>query len=277
MNEFKRDLTEEEKAKPYAKYFYRPPAPPAPEALARMEKPIDPALALPLERINDLLNPGYLQCEAGWCVLPNGGAYIANYIQMPGVTPDMFNWWFAWHCLEDLRYKLWWPEGHYAISLTEKDRAKVLDPNRTMAERSQRVTHHVVEDVGGGPENIYISFLAPEDCGFDMSRFKPPFVAAMVAANGASQLINPPPGVPNFKAPAFMCHFVREIPGGIEMRTRFWMGSHVIQKKPYHLLPVIVRIPDFVPRGLAIHNVYEYANLAAILPEIYEEQKGAIP
>jgi hypothetical protein len=30
------------------------------------------------------------------------------------------------------------------------------------------------------------------------------------------------------------------------------------------------------PPGLAIHNVYEYANLASFLPQIYQEQKGAI-
>jgi len=43
------------------------------------------------------------------------------------------------------------------------------------------------------------------------------------------------------------------------------------------LLPPGMRIPDFVPRGLAIHNVYEYANLASFLPQIYQEQKGLIP
>jgi hypothetical protein len=189
----------------------------------------------------------------------------------------MFEWWFAWHGLENLRYKIWWPAGHYSISMSDKDRAKVLDPGLTMAQRCQRVTHRVVENVGGGPENIYIGFMAPEECGFDMDRFKPPHVHAMVAGNGASQMIHPPPGVPNFKAPAFMCHIVREIAGGIELRTRFWLGSHIIEKKPYHLLPVIARIPEFVPRGLAIHNVHEFTNLASFLPEIYAEQKGLVP
>ena len=60
------ELTSEEEAKPYAKYFYREPAPVDPAKLLPMEKPMDPAKALPIERINDLLNPGYHEVEAGW-------------------------------------------------------------------------------------------------------------------------------------------------------------------------------------------------------------------
>ena len=278
MSDVKREeLTPEEKAKPYSKYFYRKPAPPAPEKLAVMDKPIDPSKALPIERINDLLNPGYFEVEAGWCVLPNGAGYVANHTSMPGVTVDMINWWFAWHSLEDLRYKIWWPDGHFGISLSDKDRAKVLDPSRPMPMRFQGVTHFVIENVGGpSAEKIAISFMTPEDVGFDMSRFKSPNVGTIAAANGASLMLDPPPGVPNFKSPAFMCHFIREISGGIELRTRFWMGYHILNKKPYLLLPADVRLPEMVPAGLARHNVYEYANLASFLPEIYREQRGVV-
>ena len=55
----KGNLTPEEKSKPYSKYFYRQPTPPSPERIAVMDKPIDPSRTLPIERINDLLNPGY--------------------------------------------------------------------------------------------------------------------------------------------------------------------------------------------------------------------------
>jgi hypothetical protein len=279
VNDIKRiELTPEEKAKPYSKYFYKEPSSPAPERLALMDKPMDPSKALPIERINDLLDPGYHEVEAGWCIMPNGTGYIANHLPMPGVTVDMVNWWFAWHSLEDLRYKIWWPDGHFGISLSDKHRAKVLDQNRSVTQRFQGITHYVLENVGGpSAEKIAISFMTPEDAGFDMSRFKSPNVGTLAAANGASQMLNPPPGVPNFKAPAFMLHFIREIPGGIEFRTRFWMGYHIVNRKPYVLLPAGVRIPDFVPAGLARHNVYEYANLASFLPQIYKEQKGMIP
>lgn len=242
-----------------------------------MEAPMDPAKALPIERINDLLDPGYHEVEAGWCILPNGAGYIANHTVMPGVTVEMIDWWMAWHSLEDLRYRIWYPPSHFGISLSERDRPKVLAPGLPMTRRFQGITHFVIENIGGpSAEKIAISFMTPEQVGFDMTRFRPPNVGTIVSANGVSLMLDPPPGVPNHKAPAFMLHFVREIPGGIEYRSRFWMGYHILNRKPFFLLPRGVRLPEFVPRGLAIHNVHEYANLASFLPQLYREQGGAI-
>jgi len=277
LDDLRKDLTPEEKARPYSKYFYRKIVPPAPERLAAMDKSMDPGQALPIERLNDLLNPGYHEIESGWCVLPNGAGYIANHNVMPGVTLEMANWWMAWHGLEPMRYRIWYPPGHFGVTISDKDRAKVLDPGRPLAQKNYGVTHFVIEDVGGGgPEKIAISFMSPRDVGFDMSRFKSPEVGTLFAANGVSQLINPPPGAPNFKTPAFMMHFIREIPGGIEYRTRFWMGYHIVNKIPYLLLPRGVKLPEFVPAGLARHNIHEYTNLASFLPDIYREQKGIL-
>ena len=269
-----KELSTEEKAKSYSKYYYMKPAVPDPGKLEAMEKPIDPSKALPIERLNDLLNPGYLEVEAGYCCLPNGAAFVANHTLMPGINVEMIHWWFAWHSLEDLRYKIWWPEGHFAVSISEEDRKKVLDPQRPAPLKFQGITHHVVEDVGGGTENIFISFLTPEEMGFDMIRVKSPNVGTIVAANGESSPVDAPPDAP--KAPAVMCHFIREIADGVEFRTRFWMGYHMIDKKPKLMLPPGFAIPEEIPRGLARHNVFEYTNLRAILPKIYEEQKGVI-
>lgn len=276
MSEFQKDLTPDEKAKLYSKYFYRKPVQPAPERLAAMAVSIDPDKALPLERINDLLNPGYHEVEAGWCILPNGAGYIANRVPMPGVTVEMVNWWYAWHGLEDLRYKLWSPAEHFAISMSEQDRKKVLDPNRTLTQKFQGITHHVIEDVGDGPANITINFLTPEDAGFDMSRFTPPAVATLVAANVTLAPIAAAKEAPGPGMPIFMMHFIREIPGGIEYRSRFWMGYQVLDRKPRLLLPKGVSVPEWAPRGGARHNVHEYANLSVLLPEIYREQNGII-
>ena len=267
-------LSPEEEEKSYSKYYYMEPAAPDPGMLEAMNKPIDSSRALPIERLNDLLNPGYLDAEAGYCCLPNGAAFVANHTPMPGVTVEMIHWWFAWHSLEDLRYKIWWPEGHFAVSISEEDRKKVLDPERPAALKFQGITHHVVEDVGGGVEDIFINFLTPEDMGFDMSRFKAPNVGTIVAANGVSSPRGAPSGAP--KSPAVMCHFIRETPDGIEFRSRFWMGYHIIDRKPKLLLPPGVAIPEEAPRGLANHNVFEYSNLRAMLPQIYKEQKGVI-
>lgn len=269
-----KSLSPEEKAKPYSKYYYVEPVAPPPEMLEVMENPMDPSKALSIENLNDLLNPGYTEVEAGYCSLPNGAAYVASHTPMPGVTVEMINWWFAWHSLEDLRYKIWWPKGHFAVSISDEDRKKVLNPGRPAPLKFLGITHHVVEDVGVGTENIMIRFLTPEEVGFDMSRFKAPNVGTVVAANGLSSAEGAPPDGP--KAPAVMCHFIREIPDGVEFRSRFWMGYHIIDKKPKLLLPPDVKIPETVPQELGRHNVFEYSNLRAILPQIYEEQNGQI-
>jgi hypothetical protein len=138
----------------------------------------------------------------------------------------------------------------------------------------QGICHHVLEDVGGGVEKIAICFLTPEDMGFDMARFKPPYGGTLVAANGLSVAADAPPGSPGI--PAVMCHFIREIEGGIEYRSRFWLGYHIIDKQPKLLLPPGVRVPEAVPFSLAYHNIHEYANLRAILPKLYEEQEGKL-
>ncbi len=272
MSELIRGLTPEEAKLPYAKYYYRPIAPPNPKLIEILKQgPMDPAKALKPENINDLLNPGYHEVETGYCIMPDGTGYAAINNVFPGSTVEMHNWWFAWHALEDIRYMLWFNKGHFGIRISDADRAKILDPDVPMVKKYQGMQHHVVEDVGGGVEDIEINFLTPEEMGFDMERFKAPAVATIVGANGFSQARAGGP-----KAPAIMLHFAREIPGGIEFRTRFWMGWHMINGKPVKLLPDGIRIPIQAPMGLAFHNVEEYSNLAAFLPEIYKEMQGKV-
>jgi len=267
-----KNLTDEERSKPYAKYFGRTPTTPPKQALAVMAQPIDPSKALMPENLNDLLNPGYLASEVGWCILPNGAGYVSNLTKMPGVTVEMINWWFAWHALEPLRYKIWWPQGHYDMQISEETRKKILDPSIPMEQKHYGVTHHIVEDIGGGAaDSIRIEFKSPEDYGFDMTRSKTSNVGTLVAGVGYGRSTKSLPFIP--RIPTMMCHLIREITGGIEFRTRFWMGYNLVNRKPKKRLPPFVKMPPKVPKGLAIHNVYEYHNLASFLPQIYGEQK----
>ncbi len=276
MGKHTRDLTPEEQAKPYSKYYYRPPAVPDAARVAAMDNPIDPAKATPIQQLNDLLSPGDLEVEAGWCQMPDGTGFIANRIPMPGVTVEMMDWWFAWFALEDLRYKLWYPPGHFAISMSDKDRVRTLNDKIPLKQRRLR-TEYVIENTNGPcDEKIAISFMEPEAFGFDMSRFHSPNVGTAICANGSALMLDPPPGLPKFKTAACMVHFVREIPGGVELRTRFWMGWHILNRKAWKLLPEPVRIPEIAIKGLATHNVCEFSNLASFLPELYEEQKGEV-
>jgi phloretin hydrolase len=273
-----RELTPEEQAKPYSKYYFREHAGPTPELAAILadHKPIDSADALPIERRDDLLNPGHLKGQTGYCALPNGGAYVAVCHPMRGVTPEMINWWFAWHGLEDLRYMLWSPTDHFAVSMSDEDRAKVLDPDRPLTQKFQGITHHVYEDIGQGGDDLWISFKTPEDFGFDMSRWQAPNVATLVAANVLVKAGGSPDDAP--RMPVAMCHFIRESPDGdgVEFRTCFWMGWQIVDKKPQLVLPEGMHIPESVAEGLFEHCILEYSNLRVILPQIYQELGGVV-
>jgi hypothetical protein len=264
-----RPLRPDQEALPYAKYYHRPIAPPNPKLMALLDQgPVDPAKALLPENINALLDPGYHEVETGYCLLENGAGYVAVNNVFPGCTVDMMKWWFAWHAAgPGLRYALWYPPGHVTIAVSDQGWAKLHDPNIPIGEKSQNIDHFVREDVGGGVEDIIISFLDPQPIGFDMSRFHEPNVSWVFGGYGVSESTVGPP----MKAPAIMVHFCRQIDDGLEFRTRFWMGYRINQGKAMCTLPPWVKVPLEAPMGLAYHNVLEYSNLASFLPAIYAE------
>jgi phloretin hydrolase len=266
-------LNPEDGSKAYAKY-YRDPVPPDSAHLAMMDKPCDPLTAIYPEQMNDLLNPGDLRVEIGWCNLPNGAGFIANRNVYKNVTAEMIDWWFAWHPLESLRYRIWYPPQHAGIALSSESRKRILNPSIPIPEKNWGVTHHVTEDCNCGMENIDITFQSPGDFGFDLTRWREPYVSTFVGGFGWSSPTNKTDHV--IKAPSLMCHIFRRIPAGLEHRTRFWMGYHLSQGKPELVLPPGVSVPAIAVQGLAWHNVREFSNLGFLLPQIYAEFGGQI-
>ena len=264
-------LTPEEQSRAYAKY-YRDPEPPDPVHLAMMDTQCDPSMAIYPEQMNDLLNPGDLRMEVGWCNLPNGAGFIANRNVYKNVTPEMIDWWFAWHPLEGLRYRIWYHPQHAGIGLSPESRERILNPDIPIPEKNWGVTHHITEDCNCGMENIDITFLSPGDFGFDMTRWKEPYVSTFVGGFGWSTPAKKMDR--SIKAPSLMCHIFRQAPDGLEHRTRFWMGYRMSENKPELVLPPGITVPEAAVQGLARHNVHEFSNLGILLPEIYKEFGG---
>lgn len=260
-------VTEEEKKLSYYKYFEQEMAPAPPEKYGLMLRgPLAPDKVLPFSERNRLFEPGYFDEEIGWSVLPDGTGYVSNLTKMPGVTTEMFDWFFAWHGLNNLRYKIWDPEDHYEA--VTQNRIKVLDPDLTYKERLWDTTHEILEDTGMGPERIVINFKYPGNVGFDASKIGTDACSTIVCGKGYGK------GLPPFATPhTLMAHFVREIEGGIELRSRFWMGWTYENGKDVKKIKDGDRFPDIAPMSLALHNVKEFTNLAAILPSLYAEEK----
>lgn len=233
-------VTEEQKKSPLYAYYELEPEPVPPELLERiMTETFDDGDVLLFENKNQLFDDGYLPGEFGVFRLPEGGYSIANLTQMPGVTPDMFDWWFAWHGLDPLRYTIWDRDDHYRALTRNPEIA--LDASRPMRERYWHTTHDVTESLMGEdePQTAALTFLPPVEYGFDAERYAA-FDGTIVCTRG-------------------MCHFLRPVGGGSELRTRFWFD--------------IPGFTEMAARAFLAHNVKEFTHLARILPELYGKYK----
>ena len=102
-------------------------------------------------------------------------------------------------------------------------------------------------------------FWNPEEAGYDKEKLKT-FGGTIICGGGIDD------GV-------FMTHFFRPTENGGELRSHFWFGWKFENGEPYKVLPDGVTIemePLFV---LLRHTIKEFANLAAILPELFAEEK----
>ncbi|MCU6760899.1 Uncharacterised protein [uncultured Roseburia sp.] len=260
-------VSEEDQQKSYFKYYLQELAQAEPEHYERFLKaPISPEQALAFSDRNGLFENMEEKAEIGYCIMPDGTGYIANLTKMPGVTTEMIDWWFAWHGLDNLRYKIWDPEDHYKAETQNKVRA--LDLSLSYRERLWDTTHEITEDTGMGPDNIVINFKYPGDVGYDVSKIGTKACSTLIVGKGFGK------GQPPLATiPTIMTHFVREVEGGIELRSRFWMGWTYENGRDVKILPEGMRVPPMGPMSLGAHCIKEFTNLAAILPQVYAEEK----
>ncbi|MBP1625785.1 MAG: hypothetical protein H6Q00_260 [Holophagaceae bacterium] len=264
----RRVLSESDKAQPYAKWFDRPITPAPQEIYELLDKgPIDPSDALLLENRNDLLKPGYLSVERGWCMMPDGSAFVAGLTKMPGVTAEMLEWWFYWHGLRGLRYAIWDADDHYDVQVAPECLERRLDPSLSIKERGWDTTDIVTEDVGTGCMVLDIAFVSPMTFGYDMAAFEKgacTAISANLGPHGGDRLV-------------CFSHVARDIPGGVELRSRFWIGWNMVDGKPVRVgTQVPTEVVEGLAKGLVYHCPKEYHNLAAILPGVYAENAHII-
>ena len=193
-----RPLTPEEQARPYAKFYTMefPGPDPATVTLMAPDRPIPQDQMLLPEDMSRLLDPGNFETEVGWGMMDNGAGYIAMRHEMPGVTVEMVDWWFAWHPIEGLRYRIWYPPYHLGVHVDDWAQPRLLDPGVPVRDKCEKIVHHVTEDTGMGTEHIDIHFLTPEQMGFDMSRWHEPNVGTFVGGFGWSLNEHQPPEIP---------------------------------------------------------------------------------
>jgi hypothetical protein len=248
-----------------SQYVSRPLSPPDPETLAAIDRgPIPPSDALPLTRLDRLLDPAPLPVETGWCTLPDGVGYVAVRTAMPAVSGEMVEWWFDWHPRDPMRYRIWHPRAHTDNSLEP--------PAAPGARAHWGAVHHPVEDVGTGTVHARIAFLPPTGLGFSTDALDDPAVAAVVCGEVGDDRRR-------VRHSAMAHVFLREA-DGVVLRSQFWLGALIRPYLPDLLANPAARLlnnrtvrrlslPAGLPRALATHCAEEYANLATLLPELY--------
>ncbi|MFE9252769.1 DAPG hydrolase family protein [Streptomyces sp. NPDC007088] len=273
----------DEEAKPYAKYFRtdtRPPQDHVRDAVVAGMAPTEYAYGIQ-DAARVMSRPGHHKMETGWTRVP-GGVMISVLTDMPGVTGEMWDWWFGWHSNETARYKLWYPDAHQFSALGE-DRSA----DRALTDRQRYVDNvsYVDEYVGGSLQRLAIRFTDPTRLGFDEPA---PGHAVICARVGLSQYP---------VAQGWLVHQVRPTTDGAEMRSRFFLDDTQVLDLPGHSVPgrgaaLLTKraarklgnsaLPHLGGRALGptfgqdlmYHCGAEMNHLASFLPQLHEEFRG---
>lgn len=203
---------------------------------------------------------GYWPVETGYTLAADKSARVSVLTHMPGVTPAMWDWWFAWHGSESQRYKLWHPRAHVHVAWEDG----LGDTGAYVGRTSQ-----VVEFIGASRMGLNIRFVPPDSLGLNDRLLREKGEVAICARTSIG-------GLP-FET-GWLIHHIRPVGGGAEMRSRFWIAGDNIELRGKNgfggklLARTAALFNPGLPRvavDLLVHCAQEMNHLAAILPEIY--------
>lgn len=206
----------------------------------------------------DLKNPAYGEMESGVRRLWDGTYEVAGLVRMPGVSAQMYRWWFTDYLQTTAHYQQWHPADHVWMDWAHKQPGKIVG------------AHHLVHEyIGGEMNRLRIQFVRPQEVlGYDPSDEDTTAICAKVGDLESSF---------NF---AEMCHVVRDTPWGAELRSRFWLGV-IADREGGALTNLLIDVVANNPlsRRLAVrektalallkHCTEEMSYLADLLPGLY--------
>ena len=208
----------------------------------------------------DFNNPNYVEFESGIRRLRDGTVEVASLVNMPGVTSDMFRWWFSDYLQTTEHYRMWHPEDHVWMGWEHKTLGEITG------------SHHLVHEyIGGELMKLRIQFAWPQEIlGYDPTDENTVAICARVGELESSLNI------------AEMCHVASNTPSGTELRSRFWLGVIADREAAgwqNFLLSLLANNPisrqftvsEIEGINLHKHCMEEMNYLADLLPVIYKE------
>ena len=142
---------------------------------------------------------------------------------MPGVTPEMVDWWFDWHPRDAVR----------SASGTRRRIASnsAASPLRSPGKAHWGAVHHPVEDIGTGVVHARIAFCRPSELGFSSDALDMP--------RGRDDRLRHAGDDTRAASPStVMVHVFLRDGDGLLLRSRFWIGAAI---RPYGPLGPLVR------------------------------------
>ena len=188
---------------------------------------------------------------------------------MPGVTTEMFKWWFLWHPIEKQRYMLWFPYAH--IDNYVDDPKRLADRTLRYEQRLYGNANHVEEFIGLSSLKIIIRFTNPIELGFRPEVLQRAGITA--SASGPISIADAPD-----TTFMFMLHLARDTERGMELFSRYWIGAHPEFKRfqggakaPALLqkMGMDSRSVETLAYEMSVHDMTEFNQLAVILPGLY--------
>lgn len=149
---------------------------------------------------------GYAEGEAGFETgvrrLPNGVNEVSALTPMPEVSAEMVAWWFGTYLQTTEHYKRWFPEAHVWMDWENKT------PDAYIG-----ASHLVHEYIGEDLAKLRIQFVPVEEILGEVNLREDDVAVCAVVALLEEPLYG-----------GKMCHIIRNVEGGAEMRSRFWLG-----------------------------------------------------
>lgn len=253
--------TEADKKEKFAKYYNT--------ALTNLPEAVEQAQNAPLEwgalpditRMTDLEQDGYMPAEIGYTVHKDGSSKVAVKTDMPGVTPEMWDWWFGWHGSQDSRYKLWHPNAHVSAQWEDGRNDNCYIGRNSI----------IKEYIGKNLLDAAIQFKSPLAFGFSRNSINHKDKAVYICAKLGHPALPVDYG--------YLIHQIRKTENGAEMRSRFWVGGRYVsirkKGKLVEAVTAVVKTFKSLPKNFASdllrHCSEEMNHLAAFLPALFKE------
>ncbi|WP_280380955.1 DAPG hydrolase family protein [Nocardia wallacei] len=254
-------------SQPYSRFMTERTLPaPAPVTTAHDGPPTPADLIPEFPRLaDDLATSGYSAVETGYGRTRSGALWVAVHTPMPRVTSAMWDWWFGWHSIESARYKLWHPDAHMFAATTVGNAADRI-PGRPPYIGT---VSYVDEYIGPELRQLAIAFQDPRAHGLDVPDDHTIVFARVGSAVAPIDL-------------GWLAHQVRPVPGGSEMRSRFYLDMYGLHIPDAEQAANAVQrgaaldprdlVPDLrLARDLLLHCGQEMNHLAQFLPELYAQ------